>query len=96
MNETIAVYSNQDLTTLARNNDDTEVIDEPNAELTGSNQYSISRDEFKKAYAEWDRDAHPLLTLHDHLSHVDIFVGKPSAERIKKAVDEGKESAQLF
>lgn len=95
MNDIITVYASQDLTTLVRSFE-VEALDEPNDELTGKYQYSISINAFRDAYNNWNHDQSPLLTIHDHLSHTNIYLGKPSAERIRDAIEENKTSVQLF
>lgn len=95
MKDTISLYSNQDLTTLVRSFE-VEALDEPSDEETGKYQYSISTQDFRNAYNNWNHDQMPLLVIHDHLSHTDIYLGKPSAERIRDAIEENKTSVQLF
>lgn len=95
MDDTITLYSNQDLTTLVRTFE-VEALAEPSDELTGRYQYIVSRDAFREAYKNWDHDASPLLKLHDLLSNADIYLGKPSAERVHDAIQKKQASAQLF
>lgn len=95
MNDTITLYSNQDMTTLVRTFE-VEALAEPSDELTGRYQYIISRDAFRAAYQNWNRDESPLLRLHDQLSDADIYLGKPSAERVREAIENQQAGAQLF
>lgn len=96
MDDTITVYSNQDLRTLERGNNNLETLDMPQDELTGSFEYLIERKTFLDAYANWDRDRSPLLRIRDNLSRTDIYLGKPSADRVHEAIQKNAPSAQLF
>ena len=95
MDETITVYSNQDLTTPVRTFD-VGALEEPSDELTGAFKYLIKRAAFLNAYKHWNHDETPLLRVHDQLSNADIYLGKPSAERIRQAIAKRKENAQLL
>ena len=96
MDDTITLYSNQDMTRLDRNFEIGGVADAPSDELTGRYEYVISREEFRNAYKHWNHDEMPLLKIHDQLSHTDIYLGKPSAQRVQEALDKKEASAQLF
>lgn len=95
MDDNISLYSNQDLTTLVRTFE-VEALSEPSDEMTGRYQYIVSREKFREAYKNWNRDEAPLLTLHDELSHTNIFLGKPSAERVREAISKKLASVQLI
>lgn len=95
MNDTITLYSSQDLTTLVRSFD-VGALSEPSDELTGRYEYIVSRHEFRDAYKHWNHDESPLLKLHDQLSDADIYLGKPSAARVLEAIEKKQASAQLF
>ncbi len=95
MDDTITLYSNQDLTTLVRTFE-VEALSEPSDELTGRYQYIVARQHFRDAYKHWKRDDSPLLKIHDQLSNTDIYLGKPSAERVHEAIQKKQASAQLF
>lgn len=95
MDDTITLYSSQDLTTLARSFD-VGALSEPSDELTGRYEYIVSRQEFREAYTRWDHDASPLLKVRDQLSDTSIYLGKPSAERVHEAIAKRAASAQLF
>jgi hypothetical protein len=95
MDDTITVYSSQDLTTLARNFD-TGALYEPSDELTGGYEYIVSRAEFQKAYKHWNHDESPLLKIRDHLSNADIYLGRPSADRVREALEKRQGSVQLL
>lgn len=95
MDDTITVYSSQDLTTLVRSFD-VGALSEPSDELTDKYEYIVSRAAFQEAYKHWDHDKSPLLTIHDELSHTDIFLGKPSAQRVQNAIKKREASVQLF
>ncbi len=91
---TITVYAYDDLTTLERGYT-TDPIDMPFSETTDRKEYVLSRERFLQEYENWDRNAHPMLGLNDELSRLEIWVGGPQAERIKRAIDEGKDSVDL-
>jgi hypothetical protein len=93
--ETITLYSSQDLTTLVRTFD-VGALSEPSDELTGRYEYIVSRQAFRDAFKQWDRDQSPLLQVPDQLSQTNIYLGKPSAERVLEAIKEKQASAQLF
>ncbi|TAH52568.1 MAG: hypothetical protein EYC68_07305 [Chloroflexota bacterium] len=95
MDDTITLYSNQDLTTLVRTSE-VEALSEPSDELTGRYQYIVSRDAFRERYKHWNHDETPLLKLHDTLSDTDIYLGKPSAARVQDAIEKKQAAAQLF
>ena len=95
MEETITLYSNQDLTTLVRTFE-VEALSEPSDELTGRYQFIVLCEKFREAYKNWNHDEAPLLTLHDELSHTDIYLGKPSAERVREAISKKQTSVQLL
>jgi hypothetical protein len=95
MDDTITIYSSQDLTTLVRSFD-VGALSEPSDELTDKYEYIVSRAAFREAYKHWDRDASPLLKIHDELSDADIFLGKPSAARVHDAIAAHQASVQLF
>lgn len=95
MEDTITIYSNQDLTSLVRTFQ-IEALAEPSDELTGKYTYIVGRREFLDAYKKWDRDEHPLLKVRDHLSHTEIFLGRPSAERIHEAIKKHQATVHLF
>jgi hypothetical protein len=95
MDETITLYSSQDLTTLVRSFD-VGALSEPSDELTGRYEYIVSRQQFRDAYSGWDHDATPLLRVRDQLSDTDIYLGKPSAERVHEAIAKRAASVQLM
>ncbi len=95
MDETITLYSNQDLTTLVRSFD-VGALSEPSDELTGRYEYIVSRAAFVYAYKHWNHDESPLLKIHEQLSDADIYLGKPSAARVQEAIEAKQASAQLF
>jgi hypothetical protein len=95
MEDTITLYSSQDLTTLVRNFD-VGALSEPSDELTGRYEYIVSRADFREAYDHWDHDASPLLDIPDKLSGTSIYLGKPSAERVHEAIQKKEPSAQLW
>lgn len=95
MDDTITVYSSQDLTTLVRSFD-VGALSEPSDELTDKYEYIISRAAFQVAYKHWDHDKTPLLKIHDELSHADLYLGKPSATRVHDAIAAHKASVQLL
>lgn len=95
MEDTITIYSSQDLTTLVRSFE-VEALAEPSDELTGKYTYIVNRREFLDAYKKWDRDEHPLLRVRDQLSHVEIFLGRPSAERIHEAIKKRQPNVHLL
>lgn len=95
MQDTITLYSSQDLTTLVRTFD-VEALSEPSDELTGRYEYVISCQEFRDAYKNWNHDDSPLLRIRDHLSRTDIYLGRPSANRVHEAIQKNAASAQLF
>ncbi len=91
---TITVYAYDDLTTLQRGYI-SNPIDMPFSETTDRKEYVLSRGEFLKEYAKWNRDANPMLGLNDELSRLEIWLSQPKAERVKRAIDEGKDSVDL-
>lgn len=95
MNDTITIYSNQDLTTLVRTFD-VGALSEPSDELTGRYEYIVSCQDFGDAFKHWNHDASPLLKIHDQLSDADIYLGKPSAERVHEAIAKRAPSVQLI
>ncbi len=95
MDDTIALYSSQDLTTLVRSFD-VGALSEPSDELTGRYEYVVLRAAFRDAYQNWDRGKSLLLKIHDELSDADIYLGKPSAQRVHDAIAERQASVQLF
>lgn len=95
MEETISIYANEDLRTLERGNNNLETLDMPDDELTGAFQFIVDRQQFLDAYKNWDHDAKPLLTLFDQLSRADIYLGKPSAERVHQAIEKKQAGVQL-
>ncbi len=96
MEETITVLANQDLRTLERGNNNLETLDMPQDELTGEFEYLVNRQAFLDAYKRWNRDETPLLRVHDQLTQTALYLGKPSAERIREAIEKDAASAQLF
>ncbi|MDL1897713.1 hypothetical protein FBQ82_15735 [Anaerolineae bacterium CFX7] len=95
MDDTITLYSNQDLTTLVRSFD-VGALAEPSDELTGRYEYIVLRAAFRDAYQNWDRGKSLLLRIHDELSDTDIYLGKPSAQRVHDAIAKRQASVQLF
>jgi len=95
MDDTITLYSNQDLTTLVRSFD-VGALAEPSDELTGRYEYIVLRAAFRDAYQNWDRGKSLLLKIHDELSDTDIYLGKPSAQRVYDAIAKRQASVQLF
>jgi hypothetical protein len=95
MDETITLYSSQDLTTLVRSFD-VGALAEPSDELTGRYEYIVSRQDFVSAYKDWNHDASPLLRIRDQLSDADIYLGRPSANRVMEAINNLAPSAQLL
>ncbi|MBI4674834.1 MAG: hypothetical protein HY741_24595 [Chloroflexi bacterium] len=95
MDDTITVYSSQDLTTLVRSFD-VGALSEPSDELTDKYEYIVSRAAFREAYKNWNHDKSPLLRVRDELSNADIYLGKPSAERVHEAIAKRQASVQLF
>ncbi len=95
MDDTIIIYSSQDLTTLVRSFD-VGALSEPSDELTDKYEYIISRAAFREAYKQWDRDKSPLLRVRDELSNADIFLGKPSAAHVHEAISQHYASVQLL
>ncbi len=91
---TITVYSYDDLTTLKRGYI-SNPIDMPFSETTDRKEYVLSRETFLREYDKWNRDANPMLGLNDELSQLEIWLSQPKAERVKKAIDEGKDSIDL-
>lgn len=96
MEETITVYANQDLRTLERGNNNLETLDMPQDELTGSYEYLLERKAFLDAFKKWNRDQSPLLHILDQLTHTEIYLGKPSADRVLEAIQKRAGSVQLF
>lgn len=96
MDDTITLLSNLDLTTLERGNNDRDTLDMPEDETREPFEYIINRQAFRDAYQNWDHNASPLLTLHDELRRRDIYLGKPSAERVREAIQNQQSGAQLF
>ncbi len=94
MDDTITIYSNQDLTTPLRTGDVGSLL-EPSDELTGAYEYIVERAAFRKAYKNWDHNATPLLRVREQLSGTDIYLGKPSANRIMQAIQKREPSVQL-
>lgn len=95
MDDTITLYSSQDLTTLVRTFD-VGALSEPSDELTDKYEYIVSRAAFRAAYDHWNHDESPLLKVHDELSHADIYLGKPSAQRVHDAIAKRQALVQLF
>lgn len=95
MDDTITLYSSQDLTTLVRTFD-VGALSEPSDELTDKYEYIVARATFREAYKHWDRDKSPLLRVYDELSHTDIYLGRPSAERVHDAIAKHQASVQLL
>jgi hypothetical protein len=95
MEDSITLYSNQDLTTLVRTFE-VEALSEPSDELTGRYEYLVSRQEFRDAYKNWNRDESPLLKIRDQLSRTDIYLGRPSADRVHEAIQKHAPSVQLL
>lgn len=93
--DTITLYANQDLRSLDRGNQ-IDTLDLPEDELRTSYEYIIGRDDFLSAFKNWNRDEHPILKLHDQLTDLDIYIGRPSAERINDAIIKNEPSVQLF
>ncbi len=91
---TITVYAYDDLTTLQRGYI-SNPIDMPFSETTDRKEYVLSREDFLREYARWDRNANPMLGLNDELSRLEIWLSQPKADRVKKAIDEGKDSIDL-
>ncbi len=91
---TITVYSYDDLTTLQRGYI-SNPIDMPFSETTDRKEYVLSREGFLREYNKWDRNANPMLGLNDELSRLEIWLSQPHAERVKQAIDEGKDSIDL-
>jgi hypothetical protein len=83
------------LTTLVRTFD-VGALSEPSDELTDKYKYIIGRAAFREAYKNWDHDASPLLRVYDELSHTNIYLGKPSAERVHEAIAKRQASVQLL
>lgn len=94
MEDTITLYSSQDLTTLVRTFD-VGALAEPSDELTGKYEYMVERAAFREAYQNWNRAETPLLRLRDQLSDADIFLGRPSAERVHEAIEKHQPNVQL-
>ena len=95
MDDTITLYSSQDLTTLVRTFD-VGALAEPSDELTGKYEYIVSRSAFRDAYKHWDHDKSPLLKIRDELSNADIYLGKPSAQHVHDAIAKRQATVQLF
>ncbi len=95
MDETITLYSNDDLTSPAREPVE-DGLDMPGDEETGKYEYQISREAFRTAYKNWDSNAHPLLSFNDPLAHTDILLSKTLADRVHDAVQKRAASVQLF
>lgn len=93
--ETIILYASLDLRSLDRGNQ-IDTLDFPQDELRTNFEYIVGRDDFRAAYRNWNRDEHPILKLHDRLSDLDIYIGRPSAERIREAIQKNEPSVQLF
>jgi hypothetical protein len=91
---TIIVYSYDDLTTLERGYI-SNPIDMPFSETMDRKEYILSTEAFLREYNNWDRDANPMLGLNDELSRLEIWLSQPKAERVKQAIDEGKDSVDL-
>ncbi len=91
---TITVYSYEDLTTLERGYI-SNPIDMPFSETTDRKEYVLSREDFLREYNKWNREANPMLGLNDELSHLEIWLGQPKAERVRRAIDQGKDSVDL-
>ncbi len=91
---TITVYAYDDLTTLQRGYI-SNPIDMPFSGTTDRKEYVLSRESFLRDYAKWNRNANPMLGLNDELSRLEIWVSQPQAERIKKAIEAGKDSVDL-
>lgn len=96
MDDTITLLSNLDLTTLERGNNNLDTLDMPEDETREPYEYVINRQAFRDAYKNWDRSASPLLRLHDELRRLDIYLGRPSAERIREAIEKREADVQLF
>lgn len=95
--DTITLYSNEDLTTFDRSYVDTmDALSEPDEELTGRFQYVISRKDYQKLHAGWNRDKDPMLKVFDQLSRRDIYVSSRAAVKINEAVKKKADSVQLF
>lgn len=95
MDETITLFSSQDLTTLARTFD-IGALSEPSDELTERYEYIVSRQEFRDAYASWDHEKSPLLELRDQILGAKIYLGKPSAGRVHEGITANAANVQLF
>lgn len=93
--EPITVYADRDLRTLERSTD-LETLDTPEDELTGSYEYLIDRQKFLNVYHHWNRDENPLLAVQDELSHLTIYLGHPSAQRVHDAIEKNEANVQLF
>ncbi len=91
---TITVYAYDDLTTLQRGYV-SNPIDMPFSETTDQKEYVLSREDFLREYDKWDRNANPMLGVNDELSRLEIWLSQPKADRVKKAIDEGKDSIDL-
>lgn len=94
MDDTITVYSNQNLRTLDRGND-LDTLDMPESETNDPFEYILNRKSFLEAYTNWNHDQNPLLQLRDELSGADVYLGKPTAQRIHEAVTKKQATVQL-
>ncbi len=91
---TIRVLSSEDLSTLERGYI-SNPIDMPLYETFDQREYVLSIDEFMRVFQNWNRDRHPMLGMNDELSRLEIYLSQPQANRIKQAIEEGKESVNL-
>jgi hypothetical protein len=91
----ITLRSNEDLTTLERGYS-SNPLDMPESETFAAKEYVIASDRFMEAYANWDRDERAMLGLNDELSRLEIWLSAPAAERVKRAIEAGKDSVDLF
>ncbi len=91
---TITVYSYEDLTTLERGYI-SNPIDMPFSETTDRKEYMIDTEHFTRDYNQWDRDAQPMLGINDELSRLEIYLARPQADRIEKAIEDRKDEIDL-
>ncbi len=91
----ITLRSNEDLTTLERGYT-SNPIDMPETETFAPHEYVVSAERFLEEYGKWNRDDQPMLGLNDELTRLEIWLGSPEADKLKKAIDEERDSVDLF
>ncbi len=90
----ISIYSNEILTTLARAYN-SQPIDMPESETIEKREYEVDRDAFERAYGSWNRNADAILQVTDRLTGLPMWLSQHQADKVHRAIQEGKGSVDL-